>query len=456
MLGGTKVKYKVSLYNYIDKYENGDWVIFNLLTQNKVKINKSLATKIKKYFEKNKTYEISEDNKIVQKLIDDKFIIPEDVDEAKIVLMKHNEAIYGTDVLKLQIMPTNDCNLRCVYCYETPDAKYMDDLTEKKILKFINRKLRYCKQLRFNWFGGEVLLCKERVLRMSKEIDKMCKENKVSMLGAMSTNAYLLDIDTFKTLISSRIREYQICVDGMQEQHNKTRPHYKNQDSFQRIFNNLLNIQKLLSTNFSIGIRCNITPDLEPYLEEYFQMLAHYFKGDERFYIALQAVRNWGGNRISSSMIPEEESKLYLKWYKRAAELGLISIEASSFAPFVGYCEANSRNGYAINYDGSIHKCSIAMYNSDYADVGTIGNIQNSGREVINEAKLAKWLVSNTAVREECKQCVLFPYCMGGHCFYKKNIKEEWGCNKYLLSLIQAHLEILYQKGKISDVEESC
>ena len=169
------MKYKASLYNYIDKCENGDLLIFNLLTQNKIKINSSLVPKIGYYFEKNKIYDIADDDKIAQKLINNKFIIPEDVDEIKIVLMKHNEVVYGTDTLKIQIMPTNDCNLRCVYCYETPKPKYMDDLTEKKVLKFIDRKLCYCKQLRFNWFGGEALLCKERVLRMSKEIHEMCK-----------------------------------------------------------------------------------------------------------------------------------------------------------------------------------------------------------------------------------------------------------------------------------------
>ncbi|MCI9052115.1 MAG: 4Fe-4S cluster-binding domain-containing protein [Lachnospiraceae bacterium] len=448
------MKYKASLYNYIDKCENGDLLIFNLLTQNKIKINSSLVPKIGYYFEKNKIYDIADDDKIAQKLINNKFIIPEDVDEIKIVLMKHNEVVYGTDTLKIQIMPTNDCNLRCVYCYETPKPKYMDDLTEKKVLKFIDRKLCYCKQLRFNWFGGEALLCKERVLRMSKEIHEMCKKNRVPMLGSMSTNAYLLDTNTFKALTSYRIREYQICVDGMQEQHNRTRPHYKEQDSFQKIFNNLLEIQKLPFNNFSIGIRCNITPDLEPYLEEYFEMLAKYFKGDERFYIILQAVRNWGGNRISDSMIPEEEGKLYLKWYKRVAESGLVSIEASSFAPFVGYCEANSKNGYAIDYNGSLHKCSIAMYNPNYTEVGVIGKIEDSGREVIDESKLAKWLVPSTIPSEQCQHCVIFPYCMGGHCFYKKNIKNEWSCNKYLLSLIQAHLQILYQKKKIRDIEE--
>ena len=94
------------------------------------------------------------------------------------------------------------------------------------------------------------------------------------------------------------------------------------------------------------------------------------------------------------------------------------------------------------------------MYNPNYTEVGVIGKIEDSGREVIDESKLAKWLVPSTIPSEQCQHCVIFPYCMGGHCFYKKNIKNEWSCNKYLLSLIQAHLQILYQKKKIRDIEE--
>lgn len=209
------------------------------------------------------------------------FIFNTSYDESLAVDVMHKSHVYSDKWLYLTILPTNNCNFRCVYCYETPEPQYMSDQTEKNILDFCRKNVHRYQFVRLNWFGGEPLLEKERVLRISKELDKICREYGVPLIGLMSTNGYELDVDTFRALISYRILSYQICLDGDRCTHNVQRPHYVESDSYERVLNNLIAIQKQVrSRTYKIGIRANMTPFVEEHMQEHLERLSQYFAGD--------------------------------------------------------------------------------------------------------------------------------------------------------------------------------
>lgn len=437
------MKCKGSYYNYKYCSEDGEILLMNMRTQRCIKIHSDSSSDIVNMILDTKNYHEIDDSR-VDKLIEQGFVVPEGYDEIKILEMKHNEVIFGNDTLSVEIMPTNDCNFRCTYCFEYPDKKYMSLESEKKVINFLKREIPKCKQFRLAWFGGEPLLCIEQVIRLSKIASDLCKENKVPMFGEISTNGYCLDIDTFRSLIKNRITEFQICIDGPKAKHNETRPHFEGEDSHDIILNNLIKIQKEVKSGcFVIAIRTNVTPEVLPYMDEHLEEMAKYFKDDLRFHVIFQCVRDWGGDRVDESQIVENEQAIYERLYRIAREKGLQSSEGLNFAPVVGYCCANRKNGYVIDCEANIYKCALAMSNEKYREINRIGYINKSGKKVLDEAKLAQWIVSKEPAKDSCRECVLYPFCMGGHCFYKKNIMESSSCNLYILSMVHEKLMAL-------------
>ena len=209
------------------------------------------------------------------------------------------------------------------------------------------------------------------------------------MVGEISTNGYLLTPEIFCELIKLRIFDFQICVDGPKDLHNKTRPHKDNPDSFSVIMNNINTIKRTVrSRNFNFTIRINVTPAVEPHLDSFLQNLARELNGDPRFNVTIQCVRNWGGNSIDSSQLVSDESIVYRRWYSRIRELGLNGASTLHFTPFT-YCTAYRRNGYIIDYNASILKCTHTQ-----ADINHIGQIDKNGNAVLDDWKISNWFVS--------------------------------------------------------------
>lgn len=433
------MKYKGSCYNYKVVLDDENLLFMNMRTQSKLKILKERSSEINKLVDTQAAVEI--DDNYYSKLIEGGFLVPETVDEAKLLEMKNNEVIYGDNTLNVEILPTCDCNFRCAYCFEKTDDYKMSLETEERVIKFFEREIPHSKQLRLSWFGGEPLLCAEQVIRISQTVNTLCKKYKVPVYGVMSTNGYCLEVPVFRELIKNRITEFQVCLDGPEQFHNTTRPHFRNEDSYEKVINNLIDIKsQVQSSAFKIGIRCNITPAVLPYMEKHIEELSKYFKDDRRFYLIFQCVRDWGGERVHEEQIVKSEQVIYEKMYRLAREYGMYSADLLSFAPIIGKCEAGRKRGYLIDPRGNVHKCSLAMFDKDTMDVNQIGLIDKDGKAIINESKLANWLIEPEMQSAKCKKCFLFPFCMGGYCPYSKNILKSGKCNLYLTSMLKEHL----------------
>jgi uncharacterized protein len=58
-----------------------------------------------------------------------------------------------SDYLNLMLMPTEACNFRCVYCYETFENKKMSKGVVGGIKALIDRRGSELSELRISWFG---------------------------------------------------------------------------------------------------------------------------------------------------------------------------------------------------------------------------------------------------------------------------------------------------------------
>lgn len=277
------MKLKSTNYYATDYNRNGDLLLMSTLNKSYLKFSSDVSENVLSLLKREEYIEFDEKHpeQYVKILYEAGYLHDKDFDESLLVDVAHKSHVFSDEWIYLTILPTNNCNFRCIYCYETNKEERMDDQTEENILNFLRKNIRRYKNLRLNWFGGEPLIEKERVIRMSEEIDKICKQNHVPMIGLMSTNGYELDVHTFERLIRSRILSYQICLDGDRDTHNVQRPHYENPDSYEKIFSNLKNIKEQIKTRtFKIGIRANMTPFAEKNMMIHLEKLAQVFGND--------------------------------------------------------------------------------------------------------------------------------------------------------------------------------
>ena len=80
------------------------------------------------------------------------------------------------------------------------------------------------------------------------------------MHAQITTNGYLLDVETFKKLLKCNIYSYEITLDGFESDHNKNRSLKNGNGSYNIILNNLRAIRdEVKSRVFQIVIRVNLT-----------------------------------------------------------------------------------------------------------------------------------------------------------------------------------------------------
>ena len=98
-------------------------------------------------------------------------------------------------------------------------------------------------------YGGEPFLADN--YDMICYIVKKGKENKCNF--SVTTNGY--DIDKYLDFLKdNKIFSFQITLDGVEDVQNERKPHYKNNDSFTKITEN---IDALLKLGFPVAVRIN-------------------------------------------------------------------------------------------------------------------------------------------------------------------------------------------------------
>ena len=415
-----RVEYKWSKFNYdriIDSYA----ILVNTVYFDIIKVG---SDSIIYNCYKNNTIEGLNQSHI-NFLLENNFIVNVNTNEVEFCNFVRQRSVYADSVLDLMILPTDTCNFRCVYCYEKPNKQFMSETSENSLLSYLTRNVRKYKKVGISWFGGEPLVCKEQVLRITQKMNEICKSNGIPFSGRMTTNAYELDVEAFNLLVKNRIMYYQICIDGFEITHNKQRPHSTNSDSYQRIMNNIREIKQTSKTNgFLISLRSNITKETELYLEQYLIELYSIIGNDKRFEVAFQGVRNWGGGNVEANNVDivDDESYLYEKWFSIAAQIGLNSAETMDLSVRTGICSANFIEGYVVYPDCSVHKCTLAYANEKLKSEGCIGQIDTKGVLTLDYNKIIKWM-SHDYNDLTCCDCFMYPLCVAGSCPYSSNIQ---------------------------------
>ena len=331
------------------------------------------------------------------------------------------------DHLQLIVNPTERCNLRCTYCYETFALGKMPPAVISGVLNLVRRRVeKGLKTFQIEFFGGEPLVAWDVIENLSRRLSDICAANGTKMFGGMTTNAMLLTRPRLDHLAACNMHSFQVTLDGPAAVHDRRRVTRQGEGSFDAVWS-ALEMLKASPYPVFVQVRMHFDPtSLEQLLgaSGFIRKVATAFiKDDDRFRLHFHALGRWGGPNDEGTAVfanPADE---------RMAIDGLIDEALSAgCAPsqFVQYrqdaalgesghaiCYAARANAFIIRSDGRVAKCTIAFED----DRNTVGRLSEDGDLVIDQARHLPWLqglISSDPLALSCPALV-YLWGKGGH-----------------------------------------
>ena len=408
---GNKIV-KPSFYNILIKKEDGI-AIFNTRTGKMARCFHGDAKIVEEHLSQ-KYIEWSHDNQYIVPMYKNGLLVDYNLDEISEMIDKEKDSKFE-NCLRLILLPTEQCNFRCVYCYERFRREKMTAKTQAAIVKYIEDNIHKYNGLILNWFGGEPTEAMDVIENLSVKLIDVCKKNKKAYNAGITTNGYNLTYEIFKKLKKLHVTEYQVTIDGLASIHNAQRVMADGAPTFDVIINNLLAIKNnCKSSAITFVLRTNFSKNMLNNVDEFCKFLDKYFSNDKRFkyfwqmvgdygYVKTEEVRNIFGQSKDYKWLTENYTERFVNDYTQAL-----------YGPDGGVCYALKRNQLLIDAAGEIRKCTCDL-ESEMNHFGTIG-VNFDG------AKHEDWLNSRAISRDsQCYFCKKRPLCHNRPCYKAQN-----------------------------------
>lgn len=338
---------------------------------------------------------------MMQELIANHFLVPEDYSEYKAVnqLRKIYQSSYtGNAINHFVVLPTTFCNAHCFYCYENDYPRiHMTEETAHRLVDYIAEH-RKDKDVLISWFGGEPLVGIQRIDQISQELI----DRGIPFKASMISNGYLFDEEIVKRAVQLwKLERIQITLDGTEQTYNQVKAYVNAQDNpYERV---LRNIVLLSGEGVQVTIRLNVDfynkDDIRTLIEE----LGERFSGNKHIAIYLNMLFNHKGYEPvhHSNDDRVELAEIIADYTKRLKELGFESGDLRLPSLEVGQCMADNDHTIEIQPDGGFCRCEHEDVRESY------GNLVDG---ILDPQKPLKW--KETIERSDyCPECSVYPAC---------------------------------------------
>lgn len=402
-----------SRFNFISKLDEGI-LIYNSLHGNLSVIDEPSDVVLARNYLARKSTVNSLDDSLSKELFEEGFLIKGvNEDEQLQAVIKARE---DSPVLFITIMPTEDCNFRCVYCFEHFKRGKMPEEIQDGVFNFVKNQLEkgIYTELHINWFGGEPLYSMSALKRLGELFINLATDLKIKYSSSITTNGYLLNEKVFQTLIELKVTQYTISLDGLAETHDKQRILRNGGGTFERIIEN---IKKMKTTDYDyqVQIRNNYSVDSFEAMDSFLKFLNDQICDDERFNnVDIRPIFDHGGyneGNFDDCVATHLNNKF--KGLEKAAEYGLYNKSLHHYIKPGGIvCNASQPNYWLFGSDGKIMRCNVEL---DTEDRNIVGQILNPSEYTLDFEKLAMWLDAGKD-DETCQSCFFAPSCQGAFC----------------------------------------
>lgn len=409
----TKLQWVGSRYNLRTTAEDGSYVLWNSYTGAICVIKPQQRQGVQALLKEGYT---GEPKGVVKYLTDNGFLVPKGTNEYRKVQLAFGQQHYRQNIFELILLASEDCNFRCNYCYEDFARGTMLPSVREGVKKMVERKAPYLRQLTVGWFGGEPLYGFQAMEDLGPFFTEIAKKYSLGFASHITSNGYLLTPDVAEKLLTWRVTDYQITIDGMREQHDHKRPARDGSGTFDQIISNLIEFKKR-PERFRVRIRVNYDRENHPYLEDLLLLLQKEFAGDDRFGVAFHSVGRWGGPNDQDLEVcgVDEVRQVQQRLRQSAKDKGFRPGGTVRDRNSLGrnVCYAARPYNFIVGADGKLMKCTIVL---DKEDHNIVGQLMPNGDMIINADNLALWTEPAFQSDTGCQKCAILPTCQGISC----------------------------------------
>lgn len=365
---------------------------------------------------------------ILKDLEEGGFIVPAGTDELARAAELRAADKTRTGSLQLILMPSETCNFRCVYCYESFQRGKMLPSVREGIRNLVSARARQLDDLQVQWFGGEPTTAIEIIEELSDAFIAMSSEHGFSFDAGITTNAYDLTPQVVDVLLGSRVTRFQVTIDGPAEYHDKRRKLLGGGGTFERIMANLRAMhERPHDERFGVALRVNFDQFSRDVVPELITRFGAEFGGDPRFMTYFRPIGQWGGPHDATLPVCYGKDGEIAMWdlHGEAIRQGLpTALVHRNLSPGGAVCYAAQTFSYIIGTTGRIHKCTVALDDPRNA----VGHILPDGTLRLDREKEALWIDGDESGDPACQPCFFRPACQGARCPWIRIKSGETPC----------------------------
>ena len=358
---------------------------------------------------------IVENTEELRYLLDNKFLVKKDEDELEKRQQKREfirQRIMKEGVTSkigyLRISLTEQCNLRCKYCFVNDIVDKSSNITEELFCKAVEMLIQNSRNPRIQYFGGEPLLRMELIELGHEILNAAKKKGQIdSFIEEIVTNGTLLTKDKIDFFVNNEMGLI-FSVDGWKEIHDKNRVDIYGKGSFNTV------IEKFQAFIESGGkAEIIITPNKDN-IELLDQITQFFVETYDLKKVSINAPQpNEKGWDIDGKTLAEKIINIYLYCEKHDILLS---------APGMNLVQNLLKKRYQIfscvNY-GTLKHRKWGMYllgtgKISYCNVECSENSEEWFNNFNIGRKIDQWHMKNN-YSEECLTCLAYSVC-GGPC----------------------------------------
>lgn len=392
----------------MEKENKGELILCNTFLGSAVSLN----NEYKEYYKRILNGDTEGIEEVKETLLEQRFIFNSVEEENKEI--EEILSFQSDKLLKLTILPTTACNMKCEYCFENLKPYSSTIELGNQICEWVEK---LCKENKFEkifvtWFGGEPLLNLKFIKATSKALLQWCKKNNMDYEADIITNGTLLTKETAQILVNEcNVKKCQITIDGTEEIHNKRRV-LPNANGYKLIMKNITQTCEVIDICVRINVDKNNKEDLE-------KLLLEIEKND----VIKQNVYFYLGHVIGESercMNKIEFNDTVLSFLSKLKKHNFkVTLSNLSLQGNLIPCAAMKENSFVIDADAKLYKCYEIIGDNDYC-VGQVG-------KVITDNRIEKMFKLDA----ECEKCNMLPFCMRFCCpINDKGIRKYNGCKE--------------------------
>ncbi len=423
----TPRQLRASSYNMYSRNDDTSLVVVNTLSGAAVTVPPSLADESFAFLARSEPFATATLPAALDGLRSAGFFCDASADEARQARLVRGLATSRADHLELFLLPTEQCDFRCVYCYEDFKIGMMTPKVRAGVLNLVRARVPKLSSLLLHWFGGEPLQGLEVIRELGPKIRDLAVENDCWFRCHITTNGYSLTEEIASELLDGGVTSFQITLDGPREEHDERRRLHESEDGDSGTFDRILaNVERLLALQrvFSLTLRVNYDRDSLPAIPDFIRFLGQRFASDPRVRVDFAAI--WANpDEVPVSLCAgREKQRTAVEFFELAHEVGLNTDLAGAYAPGALVCYAARANSFVIRANGAVNKCTVALD----ADYNHVGRLDEAGRMDLDLDRLALWTGSGIEEDAVCQGCWFGPSCQGNACPLERIENERRPC----------------------------